>query len=152
MDTYRIPGIAEVITLSHEDAVSLYEAIVPVAAILRARIVAQGELARPAAPTETREQTDFVRRHVEQHAARGPVGTDIAELEDVEITVERINDSGRVVFDVPGRGLVSAIPTSATRRRFSRLKPGQVVRVHRAEVATLPRSGGRQVLRRVTLS
>lgn len=145
--TYRIPSLAEVINLSHEDAVALYESIVPIAAILRARIVARGELTRP---VETRVRA----RQPEPEAPAPepvPVEADVAELEHVDLIVERVNNSGRVIFQVPGRGLASAIPTAETRKRFARLRPGQVLRVHRAEVAVLPRSGGRQVLRRVAL-
>lgn len=150
-NTFRIPALAEVLTLSHEDAVALYESIVPIAAILRARIVAQGELARPVAPPVERPRAEEIDRGTNAIRDRVPVSADVSELEDVELTVERVNNSGRVIFDVPGRGLASAIPTAETRKRFARLRPGQVVRVHRAEVAVLPRSGGRQVLRRVAL-
>lgn len=141
MDTIRIPSIAEVVALPHADAVALYEAIVPIAALLRARIVASGELAATAEQRTIAEKVDAITLRT---------ATDVETYEDVELVVQRVNRSGRVVFETP-RGIAAAVPTNATRERFRRLKPGQRVRVRRAEIARLPNSGGRQVLRAVEL-
>ena len=145
MDPIRNPSIAEVVALSHADAVSLYEAIVPIAALLRARIVASGELA---SPIDQRERLATIAERVDAIASR--TATDVETYDDVELVVQRVNRSGRVVFETP-RGIASAVPTNATRDRFKRLKPGQRVRVRHAEIARLPNSGGRQVLRAVEL-
>lgn len=147
MDALHIPTITDAIALSHEDAVALYEALVPIVALLRARIVAQGELARPAperrADAERERTIDRVAETHNEKAVRH-------EIVDAELEVLRVNRSGRVVFVTP-YGEAASVPTNTTRDRWRRMKPGQRVRIKHAEYATLPGSGGRAVLRAVEL-
>lgn len=142
MDTFRIPSISEVVALTHEDAVALYESIIPVVALLRARIVAQGELARPI--DARREQA--IERVADTHAAKA----ERHEIENAELEVVRVARSGRVVFATPW-GEAASVPTNETRDRYKRLRPGARVKIKHAEYATLPGSGGRAVLRAVEL-
>ena len=61
-------------------------------------------------------------------------------FEGVDLQVERVNPSGRVIFNVPGRGPAAHQVTKSTRRKLRGVKPGDVVHARVAEYVIRPHS------------
>ena len=110
-----LPTLPEILSLTDAQIAQLDRELEPIVTLVHRLRRAETETEPPAPTSETPPS--------------------VSRLKDVDLHVERVNPSGRVIFNVPGHGPAAHQLTKATRRKLARVRPGDVVRARLAEVA-----------------